>query len=116
MLNQRRFVRFDSDEILEVRPLSEKVSKYKTVAKDLSLLGICFFSDFKWDSGQGLEIDYFLSGSVNPVKIKARVVWSELISDSQGFLVGVEIININDNDAPGFVAHYFKKVKDKFFE
>ncbi len=116
MLNKRRFVRFDSDEILEVKPLNDKIKSCKAITKDLSLLGICFFSDFKWEIGQVLEIHYFLSGSLKPVKIKAKVVWSELISDSQGFLVGVEIMNIEDKDAPKFVAHYFKKVKDKFFE
>lgn len=116
MGNKRRFVRFETEEILEIKPLSEVAKKHKAVSKDLSLIGICFFSEYKWETGQVLEIDYFLPNELEPVKIKAGVVWSELISDKQGFLVGVEILDIENQHESKFISYYFKKVKEKFYE
>ena len=115
-VNRRKFVRFEVEDILEVKPLGEIAKKLRSVSRDLSLIGICFFSDFKWEPGQVLMVEYFLPESLEPVKIKANVVWSEFINDAKGFLVGVEILDVEEKSADKFVNYYFKKVKEKFFE
>ena len=114
--NRRKFVRFDVEDILEVRPVSEVAKKFKVKSKDLSLIGICFYSDFKWERGQVLVIDYFLPDDYEPVKVKCNVVWSEFVDDHQGFLVGVEILDIDRDSSEKFTNYYFKKVRERFFE
>ncbi|MBN2120037.1 MAG: PilZ domain-containing protein [Candidatus Omnitrophica bacterium] len=116
MPNRRKFVRFEVEDILEVRPLSEVARKFKSVSKDFSVIGICFFSDFKWEKGQVLLIEYFLPEDLEAVKLKAGVVWSEFIDDKKGFLVGVEILDLEDKHADKFTNYYFRKVRERFFE
>ncbi len=114
--NRRKFVRFEVEDILEIRPVSEVAKKFKVRSKDLSLIGICFYSDFKWEKGQVLIVDYFLPDDYEPVKVKCNVVWSEFINDQQGFLVGVEILDIGRENSDKFINYYFEKVRKRFFE
>ncbi len=116
MDNKRRFVRFETEDILEIRPLPEVSRKFKAKLKDFSLIGMCFFSDFRWDRGQVLMIEYFLPEENESVKIKAGVVWSELIDDKKGFLVGIEILDIEDKNSAKFTNYYFRKVKETFLD
>ena len=114
--NKRRFVRFEVEDILELRPLPEVAKKFRATSKNLSLIGICFFSDFKWERGQVLLIEYFLPEDLEPVKVKTSVVWSEFINDEKGFLVGVEILDVEQKNADKFINYYFKKIRERFFE
>ena len=114
--NKRRFVRFNVEDILEIRAVTEVAKKFRSVSRDFSLIGMCFFSDFKWDPGQVLIIEYFMPEELEAVKIKANVVWSEFIDDRKGFLVGVEILDIDNKNADKFTQYYFRKVKERFFE
>jgi len=116
MENRRKFLRFETEDILEVRPLPEVAKKFRSLTKDFTPIGICFYSDFKWERGQVLFIEYFIPEELEPVKIKANVVWSEFISDRKGFMVGVGILDMEDKNSDKFVHYYFKKVKEKFFE
>jgi hypothetical protein len=116
MENKRKFLRFDVEDILEIHPLGEVAKKFRSLARDFSLIGVCFFSDFRWDRGQVLMMDYFIPDCMESVKIKTCVVWSEFVSDSKGFLVGVEILDIEDKASQKFMEYYFKKVREKFFE
>jgi len=114
--NNRKFVRFEVEDILELKPLPEVAKKFRATVRNLSLIGICFFSDFKWEKGQVLLMEYFLPEDLEPVKIKSSVVWSEFVSDDKGFLVGVEILDIEQKNADKFINYYFKKVRERFFE
>ena len=116
MENRRRFVRFEVEDILEVKPLGEVAKKFRSLSRDISLIGICFFSDFRWDKGQVLLIEYFIPQALEQVKIKTSVVWSEFINDAKGFLVGVEILDIEQKNAGKFIDYYFRKVRERFFE
>ncbi|MFC1514454.1 PilZ domain-containing protein [Candidatus Omnitrophota bacterium] len=113
--NKRKFVRFNVEDILEIRALTEVAKKFRSVSRDFSLIGMCFFSDFKWDVGQVLIIEYFLPEDLEAVKIKTNVVWSEFIDDKKGFLVGVEILDIDAKNADKFTQYYFRKVRERFF-
>ena len=116
MENKRRFVRFETEDILEIKPLPEIAKKIKAVSQNFSIIGICFFSDYKWKKGQVLLIEYFIPEELEPVKMKASVVWAEFVDERKGFLVGVEILDIEEKNAERFVNHYFKKVREKFLE
>lgn len=116
MENRRRFVRFETEDILEIKPLPEIAKKVKAVSQNFSIIGICFFSEYNWEKGQVLLIEYFIPEELEPVKIKAMVVWTEFIDEKKGFLIGVEILDIEEKNAEKFVNHYFKKVREKFLE
>ncbi len=115
MDNRRRFLRFDVRDFLEIRPLNEpaKVSGAHTV--NLSLMGICFFSQVEWKVGQVLYIDYFIPDELDSVKIKAVVVWSEFIDHDRGYLNGVELIDVEPDKEDKFIRYYFQQLKKKFF-
>lgn len=116
MENRRRFLRFESEDFLEIRPLNEPAKSYKEKAYNFSPLGICFFSSYCWQPGQVLFVEYFIPEEMEPVKFKVNVVWSEFISEKKGFLVGAEIISLEEENSPLFINYYFRKIKERFFE
>ena len=115
MENKRRFLRFEVEDFLEIRPLNEVAKYVKGKSFNLSIMGICFFSDARWNTGQVLMIDYFIPEGLDSVKIKVVVVWSELIDNKRGYLTGTQIIDIEKEKESRFVNYYFQKIKDKFF-
>ena len=115
MENKRRFLRFEVEDFLEIRPLNEVAKYVKGKSFNLSIMGICFFSEVRWNTGQVLMIDYFIPEGLDSVKIKVVVVWSELIDNKRGYLTGTQIIDIEKEKESRFVNYYFQKIKDKFF-
>ena len=87
MVNQRRFVRIDTDDILEIRPYDGAMF-VKTTIKDFSLMGVCFYSPFKYSYGQLLLARFAVSGRDEGIVMRLRVSWSELIDEQRGYLVG----------------------------
>lgn len=115
MENRRRFLRFEVNDFLEIRPLNEVAKYSKGKAFNIGLMGICFFTQMVWEKGQVLVIDYFVPEELGSVKIKIMVVWSEFVDDQQGYLTGAQIIDIEEEKENQFVNYYFKKLKDKLF-
>ncbi len=113
MDNRRRFLRLDVEDFLEIRPLNELARYAEGKSFNLSLLGICFFSQIKWDKGQVLLIDYFLPQELDSVKMKVVVIWCEFVSDKDGFLHGAEIIDIEQDKEIKFIHYYFRKLKER---
>ncbi len=115
MDNNRRFLRFEVNDFLELRPLNEVAHYVPGNSANLSLMGICFSSLVEWKTGQMLFIDYFMSGDSDSVKLKVVVVWSELIGDLEGYLTGARIIAVESEKESKFINYYFQKLKGKFF-
>ena len=115
MDNNRRFLRFEVDDFLELRPLNEVAKYVEGKSANLSLMGICFSSMVDWQPGQMLFIDYFIGGERDSVKLKVVVVWSELIGDIEGYLTGAQIIAVESEKESKFINYYFSKLKEKFF-
>jgi len=109
--NERRFIRIENSDLLEVRPLDGSPAATVT-ARDFSLLGICFYSPLCWDSGQRLALRYSVPGTADDVEMTIVIVWSELIDDERGFLIGARISDIRDGGLDAFLRYYYKKVKD----
>jgi len=109
--NERRFIRVESPDLLEIRPLSGLPAK-TVLTRDFSLLGICFYSPVCWEFGQPLGVRYSIPGTLEEVGMKIRIVWSELIDDDHGFLVGAQICEVDDAGLNTFLRYYYKKVKD----
>ncbi len=115
MENRRRFLRFETEDFLEIRPLNEVARYTKGKSFNLSLMGICFFSEIEWEVGQVLLIDYFIPQELDSVKLKVVVVWSEFIDSNKGYITGAQIIDIEEDKENKFVNYYFQKLKEKFF-
>ncbi len=116
MDNQRRFLRLEVRDFLEIRPLNELAKFVKGTSLNLSLMGICFFSELKWNKGQVLLISYFLPQELDSVSLKVAVVWSEFINEKDGYLIGAQIIDIEQDKELKFVNYYFQKLKEQFFK
>jgi hypothetical protein len=115
MENRRRFLRLEVRDFLEIRPLNELAQVRRGNSFNLALLGICFFSEVKWERGQVLLIDYFIPDDLDSVRLKVAVVWSEFVSDRDGYLTGAEVINVDKEKELKFVNYYFQKIKERFF-
>lgn len=116
MNNQRKLIRLETSDFLQIKPLNEVGKIYEADAKDFTFMGICFSSSAEWKKGQVLEIEYFIPGSSMPVKIKMVVVWSEFISSQQGYFCGGQITEIEPENQAQFAHYYYKKLKDRFSE
>ena len=60
MANERRLIRLEVGDFLEIRPLNENGKVLKSKTKDFTLMGTCFVSEVEWKKGQVLLIDYFI--------------------------------------------------------
>ena len=116
MKNRRKFLRLEVADFLEIRPVNESASPVKGKSFNLTLMGICFYCEVEWEKGQVVYIDYFMSEDSDSAKIKVAVVWSEFISDEDGFLIGAEIIDIEQEKELRFINYYFNRLKDRFFK
>jgi len=115
MKNQRRFIRFDTEDFINIRPLNNVNIVYGATSKNIGLVGVCFYAPQRWERGELLLIDYFIIPQSALARLKTRVVWSELIDAQKGYLIGVEVLKIEENEE-AFLKYYFQKVKETFLE
>ncbi|MFH1768274.1 MAG: PilZ domain-containing protein [Candidatus Omnitrophota bacterium] len=115
MDNKRRFLRFEVDDFLRMEAVNEVMRFSDGRCFNLSLMGMCFFSQVEWQVQQGLIIDYFIPDSLDTVKLKVVVVWSELIGEQEGYLTGAEIVAMEEDKETQFINYYFHKLKERFF-
>ena len=108
--NQRRFIRIETSDLIEIRPADGIGTARKAVVKDFSMLGICFYCPIQWCYGQALEINYSVPGTGIDVALRARVMWSELIDENRGYLIGTSIMYIEDYGIDAFLRHYYTEV------
>lgn len=115
MENQRRLLRLEAKDFLEIRPLENKGGSCKGECANFSLMGICFTSQVEWRRGQCILIDYFIPSELDSVKLKVSVIWSEFISVEVGYFCGGEIIDVEGEKQEKFANHYFQKLRERFF-
>lgn len=115
MDNQRRLLRLEVKDFLEIRPLNELAEYVKGDSRDFTLMGICFTSQVEWKKGRVLLIDYFIPDELDSVKLKVAVVWSEFIDPQNGYFCGGQIVEVENEKQDKFANYYFQKLKDRFF-
>ncbi|MCF7917041.1 MAG: PilZ domain-containing protein [Candidatus Omnitrophica bacterium] len=113
MDNQRKLIRLETSDFLQVKPINEVGRIYEAEVKDFTFMGICFSSSVEWKKGQVLALNYFLSQSNQPVKMKMVVIWSEFIGSKQGYFCGGQITSIEEKNQAEFAHYYYKKLKEK---
>jgi hypothetical protein len=108
---ERKFIRIDTSDLVEVRPINGLGPK-TAITRDFSMMGVCFYSPIQWEHGQPLLMRYSVPGSLDDVMMNVRIVWSELIDENHGFLIGAQIGEIDTEGLDAFLRYYYKKVKD----
>lgn len=116
MEKERRLIRLNVGDFLEIRSLDKADRLYPSKSKDFSLMGICFSSEMQWERGQILLIDYFIPEELESVMLKMVVVWSELIDSKNGYFCGGEIVEVEESQQEKFASYYYKKLKKKFLK
>lgn len=115
MDNQRKLIRLEVKDFLEIRPLDEVASVARGKAENFTLMGICFMSQLEWKKGQVLLIDYFMPSELDSVKLKISVVWCELVDLEKGYFCGGEIMTVEEEKEDKFAGYYFQKLKERLF-
>ena len=115
MEGNRRLIRLDVGDFLEIRPLNEVGRCLKGKTKNISLMGVCFTSEMEWQKGQVLLIDYFIPEELDSVRLKIVVVWSEFIDSENGYFCGGKVVEVEESKQEKFANYYFKQIKDRFF-
>lgn len=109
-MERRKLLRLKVGDFIEVRSLNEPAKIVRAHAHDITPLGICFISDTEWRKGEVLFIDYFIPDELEPVKLKVSVIWSELVSDDEGFFCGGEVIEIEEDKKDLFINYYHREI------
>ncbi|MDD5070603.1 MAG: hypothetical protein PHV17_07715 [Candidatus Omnitrophica bacterium] len=114
MENQRKLIRLDVGDFLEIRALDNQVKKVKAQVKDFSLMGVCFSSEMEWKKDDILLIDYFIPQELDSVLLKIIVKWSEFIDAEQGYFCGGEVIEVEEKKMEKFASYYYQRLKERF--
>lgn len=90
---RRRNERFNSNTILQYK-LGLFSLFGESLTKDVSLGGICFFSEKKLKLGRIVRLRLYYDDKHPARVLKGRIVWSKFIKDklSSGYLNGLELI------------------------
>ena len=93
MDDRRKHVRFKSSTIMQYKD-GIFSAHADVLTKDVSLGGVCFFSDKKVKLGQIIKVKLYYDSKVPAKVIKGKVVWSTPYSDSisKGYLNGLTFI------------------------
>ena len=87
---RRRHVRFKASTIVQFKEGIFSANT-DTVSKDVSLGGVCFFSEKKLKSGKALKLRLFYDGKKPAKCINGKVAWVQECNDkiSKGYLIGI---------------------------
>lgn len=93
MDDRRKHVRFNSMTIVQYKE-NFLTAKTDTVTKDVSLGGLCFFSEKKLKMGQMIKLRLFYDPKAPARIMKGRVIWSREYKDKgiPGYLNGLSFI------------------------
>jgi hypothetical protein len=93
MQERRRHIRLKSSTIMQYKDgiFSTHVD---TLARNLSLSGVCFFSDKKLKMGQVVKIRLFYDVKSPSKTLKGKIIWSTECNDGtvKGYLNGLELM------------------------
>lgn len=103
---QRKYGRFEKS----LSVASKDLKYYKTVAKDISLGGICLYTEEALPEGKELELRIDFEGSLRPLCATGKVVWRRLESVNGKYQVGIEFLNLSLEDRE-LIAQYIRHMK-----
>lgn len=112
MKERRRYPRMDLDAKIAYR-LSDSPEGKKAVSQNISAEGFCFSSDEKLSIGTVLEIELQNRHNERPIRIRAKVVWSEKVKGENSYSTGVKVLDVNKIDEGRFLTLYCSRLIDR---
>jgi c-di-GMP-binding flagellar brake protein YcgR len=93
MDERRRNVRINTATIVQYKD-GFFTGNVDTVSRDVSLGGICFFTEKKLSKGRIIKLRLFLDGKKPAKVLKGKVAWSREFSDhiSKGYISGITYV------------------------
>ena len=93
MDDRRKHVRFKSATIMQYKE-GIFAAGADTVTKDVSLGGVCFFSEKKFKGGQLIKLKLYYDNKTPARFLKGRITWSTPCEDniSKGYLNGINFL------------------------
>ena len=93
MDDRRKHVRFSSATIVQFKD-SIFAARTDTVTKDVSLGGVCFFSEKRLPIGKVVKLRLFYDGKSPAKAIKGKVAWIQECNDkiSKGYIIGITFL------------------------
>ena len=90
MDERRKHVRFNSATIVQFKD-NIFAAQTDTVTKDISLGGVCFFSEKMLKIGSTVKLKLFYDGKSPARSLKGKVAWIQECNDkiSKGYIVGM---------------------------
>ena len=91
--DRRRHARIKSTTIMQYKN-GRFSSTVDTATKDVSLGGVCFFSDKKFKKGQIVTLKLYYDTNIHPKNVKGKIVWSTECHEGSiaGYLNGLTFI------------------------
>jgi len=95
---------YDFDAKVKGLPIHEshpkqRTSKFLAQSKNISLDGVCFNSRQRFQTGDKLQLEFYIPGGSSPVQMSGEVKWSKAtISDqpkSKAFDTGIKLLTID---------------------
>ena len=93
MEDRRKHARFKSATIMQYKE-GVFTGQRDTVTKDVSLGGVCFFSEKKLKPGQMIKLRLYYDTKKSVKSLKGKIIWSTPYNDavSKGYLNGLTFI------------------------
>jgi len=114
---RRRYVRLDTDAKItfQIQPESSESpsDRVSTIAKNLSIEGICFICGKKLEPGSFLKLEVFFPEQPKPLCLEGRVKWSQLIEHPESkktFITGLKLFTIPKSDESRFMGYVCDKM------
>lgn len=92
-------------------------AKYVARSKNVSLEGLCFYSDQRLKQGDVLNLEFYVPGDTQPIHMEGEVRWSKLAAEAEEgrrfFDTGVRLAKVEGHKVHDSV--YFDKTYDIYW-
>jgi len=97
---KRKYVRLKAHHLLKYKVLGQDAEL--SFAKNISAGGVLFHSREEISLGSTVEMEILFPSYPRPIKVVAKVVWKKPVKKMEGFDLGAEFINV-DEEAKKFI-------------
>ncbi len=118
IVDKREYIRFNSEGKINLQ-IQKKgqdqtpSDKTSTIAKNLSIKGICFIYDKNLTPGDIIKLEIVLLPQTRPLHLEGQVKWVNPLKPTENtevFETGVELFTLKENDESRFIKYTFEKV------
>lgn len=97
---KRKYIRLKAHHLLKYKVLDKDAEL--SFAKNISAGGVLFYSREEVSLGSTVEMEILFPQYPNPIKVVAKIVWKKPVKNMEGFDLGAEFINVEE-DAKNFI-------------